>query len=473
MTIEETRLSRAMAGGGWLRALLLCMGVWLHAADSMLVATLMPTAIADIGGLAYISWTLALYVLGSILAGAATGLLAVRLGLRDAMAVAALVYALGCVVSALAPDMAVMLVGRFLQGLGGGWMVALSHVGVTQLFPAPLWPKLLALVSGVWGASSLVGPLIGGLFAEAGYWRGGFWAFALQAVLLAAIIPFVLHRPPRAERAEGSTRLPWGRILCLSAAILLVLWAGVRPEPWQMAVLIAAGIALLALTFRLDSSGRDRLFPRAPLHPGRVWGRGYGMILAMAAATVAFTIYGPLLLETLFGVRPLLAGLMVAMESVAWTVAAILCAGAAPRWERLLIRGGAIAIALSVPGFALAMPDGPVWALLPPALLAGGGFGACWGFVMRRIVESLPETERERAAAAAPTMQILGYAIGAAFAGLAANLCGLDSSAATQEAARQAGFWVFAIFAPAALVGLAAAWWLAPRHPAPAPSPGP
>ena len=166
------------AGPGWPTVAVLCLGVWLHAADSLLAATVMPSAVAEIGGLAFIYWTVALYQLGSIVAGAVTGILAIRLGLSAAMAVAALVYAAGCAISALAPDMSAMLIGRLLQGWGGGWMVALSHVGVTQLFAPERWPHLLAVISAVWGVSALLGPLIGGGFATAGLWRGGFWAFA-------------------------------------------------------------------------------------------------------------------------------------------------------------------------------------------------------------------------------------------------------------------------------------------------------
>ena len=61
----------------------LCFGVWLHAADSLLVATLMPSAVRDIGGVAYLAWTLSLYELGSIVAAAATGLFVMRAGLRN------------------------------------------------------------------------------------------------------------------------------------------------------------------------------------------------------------------------------------------------------------------------------------------------------------------------------------------------------------------------------------------------------
>ena len=120
------------------------------------------------------------------------------------MVLAALLYAVGCAISALAPDMSAMLLGRLLQGWGGGWMVALSHVGITQLFPPARWPQLLAVISAVWGVSALLGPLIGGAFATAGLWRGGFWAFAAQALALAAAMPLLLGRRACARPAGGA-----------------------------------------------------------------------------------------------------------------------------------------------------------------------------------------------------------------------------------------------------------------------------
>ena len=104
---------------------LVCAGVWLHAADGLLVSTMTPAIVADIGGIALIPWTVALYEIGSIVAGAASGLLALRFGVRRPMALAACLFAFGCAVSALAPEMWVLLAGRLLQGFGGGGLMAL------------------------------------------------------------------------------------------------------------------------------------------------------------------------------------------------------------------------------------------------------------------------------------------------------------------------------------------------------------
>jgi MFS family permease len=175
---------------------------------------------------------------------------------------------------------------------------------------------------------------------------------------------------------------------------------------------------------------------------------------------VSFTVYGPLLLAALFGVSPLTAGFLVALESVSWTIAAIVFAGASARAEARLIRTGAVLIAAGVAGFALVMPHGPVWALIPWVTLQGGGFGMCWAFLLRRIVESVPEAERERASSAVPTMQMIGYAVGAAAAGALANTLGFVEGA-PREASQRVAFWVFAAFLPLAAVGVAAAWRVA------------
>ena len=441
----------------------MCLGVWLHAADALVATTVMPSAIAEIGGLSYIYWTIALYELGSIIAGAVTGVGVVALGLRTAMMASALVYALGCAASALAPSMAVMLVGRLVQGLGGGAMLALSYVGVSQLFPERLWTRVLALVSGVWGVSSLFGPLVGGVFASAGLWRGAFWAFGAQALLLVALTPLLVgaHRAPPAEAGA----IPGRQIAVLTVGVLVMSFAGVQTDVPAMAALTVAGLAVLAFVLRLEHGARARLFPPTPLSFGVPWGAGYAMVLALATATVSFTVYGPLLMMRLFDVSPLTAGFMIATESIAWTLAALAVARATPAQEPRLIRIGALLVTAGIVALATTMPRGPVAALLPGGILQGAGFGISWAFVLRRIVAGVAEGERERASAAMPTLQMIGYAIGAAASGVVANALGLTESAPV-DVARVVGFWVFAAFLPLAFVGVAAAFRMArdPRH---------
>jgi MFS family permease len=440
------------------RLALVCFGVWLHAADGLLVATMIPAIVADIGGAEFIAWTIALYEVGSIVAGATAALLAFRHGLRSAMGGAVLIYAAGCLISALAPTMPIMLIGRLLQGLGGGGMVALSFIAQGRLFPRRMMPRVMAALSAVWGVSAFLGPLVGGVFVELSFWRGGFWFFAAQALLLAIWIGLGLRDPAATARAAGHPRLPYWRLTCLSLGVVAIAAAGIDVSPVRSPLLIGAGAALLALFLRLDGRRQiDRLLPRRPFDPHQGTGAALMMILCFAAATVPISVYGPVLMTILLDVSALTAGYVIALSSIGWSVMAVVVSGAAERHDRSLIFLGMCILVVSVVGFMVTVPHGPLEIIALFALLEGAGFGMAWTFVLRRGIALAAEDERDRFASALPTVQRLGYAMGAAIAGIVANAAGFGESMDTGSA-RSAGFWIFAASLPFAGIGLAASW---------------
>jgi MFS family permease len=441
---------RELAGSGRLRPfLLLCAGTWLHAADSFLAATTLPPAIAEIGGVAFINWAVALYQLGGIVAGAGCALASRRIGMRAVLAAAALCYALGCAASAAAPDMAVMLAGRLLQGIGGGVMIALTYVATSALFPRHLMTRLMAIVSAIWGASSLVGPLIGGLFADAGLWRGAYWAFGAQAALLAvAALAFLGDLPPPSGTARG---WPVGRLALLSAAVLAIAAAGIAHGPYA-AGLAVAGIVLLVAAARADARSPARLMPVGLTLPGTRMFAGLTMVLCLAAGTSAFSSYGPLLATLRFGATPLAGGAMLAAASVTWTAATLTFAGMSPARAGLLLRTGAACLLLGGAVLAVAMAAGPVWLAVAALMLQGAGFGMSWPFIVQRIINVADPAESDLAAGGTATMQRIGYALGASASGIAANAAGIADGASAAVAAAWA---VFGAAVPLLLAGLA------------------
>ncbi|MED5364884.1 MAG: MFS transporter, partial [Pseudomonadota bacterium] len=137
---ETARWRELLAADVWPPVALFCFGIWLHAADATLIATILPVAVDEIGGLRIVNWAVALYELGTITAGAVTGLLVARVGVSGVQILGAMAYAAGCALSALAPSMEVLVVGRLFQGLGGGSMIAIAYVGIASLFPSRLTP---------------------------------------------------------------------------------------------------------------------------------------------------------------------------------------------------------------------------------------------------------------------------------------------------------------------------------------------
>ncbi|MBO6719530.1 MAG: MFS transporter [Rhizobiaceae bacterium] len=456
-TTNQTGWRILLTGGNATRIAVVSLGVWLHAADGLLVATMIPAIVGDIGGARLIGWTFALYEIGSIVAGAAGAHLLRHIGLRQAMAGAALVYLAGCAISALAPTMPVMLFGRVLQGLGGGGLMALSFIAVARLFDAALMPRVMAAISALWGASAFIGPLIGGLFAGMGLWRWAFWAFAAQAGLLA----LWLWRARGIDLAPGDEeappRFPGLRLALLAGGVAFIAAAGLSKSLPLSAALIAAGAACLAMFARRDGlAGDDRLLPPRPFDPTATLGAPLVMIMCFAIATIALGTYGPVVMVTVHGISPLAAGYVIALESIGWSVAAVLIAGIPERWDRTMILAGLLLITVSVAGLVHALPEGPVWLITILAIAQGAGFGMAWTFVLRRATMLAPFSEHNRVASAIPTLHRLGYALGAAAIGIVANAAGFEDGISVASA-RSVGFWIVIASLPFAGLGLLAA----------------
>ncbi len=441
------------------RLALLCVGVWLNAADSLVTATIMPSVARDIGGYAVFAWGVAGFMLGAVVATASAGRLSERLGLRAGMACSAAVYVVGCVLSAVAPYILAFLVGRLVQGLGAGWIVGLCFVAVQVSFPQALWAKVFAAIAGVWGVATVLGPLVGGLFAS--HWRLAFWAFAAQAAVFGVAAPLGLKQDGPRQQAGG---LATGQLAALAASTLLIAVAGVLAQPLTSLALVLVGLSLLGLMLRTDARAHVQLLPRAACDLRTVTGSGYAMIFCLFAASIVFGVFGPAMLQAIDGLSPLKAGYVIATESIGWTVMALAVSNLQGRREDLAIRAGAAAVTLGLVALALAVPHRSVAAVAAAGLLMGSGFGLMWSLASRRILASVPEAEATLGASALPTVQVIGNIIGAAVAGVLANLLGLakgfDASAAIHAAP-----WLFGAFAPIAGLGVLAAFRLTSRTP--------
>lgn len=463
---------RALASSGvLLRFVFLGLGIWLHAADELIISTLITDIVGDIGGVELLGWNLALYELGSILAGAAMGLQVARTGLRTALAMSALVYASGCAISALAPAMEVMLLGRLGQGFGGGGLVAVAFIAVEKLFDRSIWPQLFALLSAIWGVSAFLGPLIGGLFAQADWWRGAFWFFGAQAAILTAFAYIIIparHMAGMTDKSNGDAGdqsqpaeaspeqavFPARRLAVLGISIIAIAWSGITGN---LIAAVAVGCAGLAgvCTFLTMDQNRDtgHILPSAIRTRGSTARNSLVMVFCLAASTVSFSIFGPVLLRVLHQLSAIETGYVIALESIGWSVAAIALANQPERRERLIIRTGAGLVFAGLAGFALTMVSGPVWLVCIFAVLQGAGFGMFWSFVIRRLVEAVDDNERSIAAASIPLVQRIAYALGAAAAGLVANSAGF-SGGLSEQAARSVAVWVFVAFIPVATIGV-------------------
>ncbi|MBW8813342.1 MAG: MFS transporter [Caulobacterales bacterium] len=452
----DTSWGDLLAEGRLPRFAVICLGVWLNAADSLVTATIMPSVGADLGGYAYFAWATAGFLVGAILAGASSGRLSELFGLRSATAVAGMIMAVGCLISAAAPNVGLFLAGRLLQGLGSGWISGFAMVAIAFLFPERHLPKVFASVTFIWGVATLLGPLFGGVVVESGNWRDVFWLFAAQAGLFSLAAPLLLGR---AVRGDGGPGIPWAQLGILGVGVGAIAVADVLTQPGPSIGLVSAGLAILALVVWIDPKMRIRLLPHRAGDLSTVCGSGYFAMFALTAATMGFAIYGPPILQQLRGFTPLWAGYAIGAESLAWTVAAMAVANATGVWDARWIRFGTLCLIASLAILTVTMADGPLAWVLTGGALMGAAFGFSWAFMSRRLLAALSDEDRAIGSSAITAVRQTGAAAGAAISGVAANLAGF-SAGLTDASARAASVWVFAAVIPLALVGTWAAFRL-------------
>jgi MFS family permease len=437
--------------------ILVCLGIWLHAADALIVATMMPSIVAEIGGAPYVGWTIALYEIGSIVAGAMGAILVLRMGLRRPMTLAALTFAIGCLTSAASSSMAGFLAGRLLQGLGGGGLSALAFIATTSLFTPRLTARVMAIISVLWGTSAFLGPLIGGMFVQHSTWHMGFVFFGAQGLALAGWINFRIRIPDPARDRKSAPDAPIVRLSLLALGVVLIATAGIDVSFPRTVLLLAAGLAVLALFLRLDARRpATRLLPHQPFNIRTPIGAAQIMNLTMSVATIGLAAYGPLLMTVIHGASALAAGYVLACEAIGWTLAAILLSGAPERHDPFYIFSGMALVAAGVGAMIFAIPHGPLPLIALAAAVQGGGFGAAWTFVLRRARRLVAADDLERLSGAMSVVGHFGYALGAALLGIVANAAGFAIGNSVAEASTVAR-WIFTACLPIALLGLFAA----------------
>src|SRR5712671_5318466 len=212
--IEKGAWSDIFRNGLALYTALVVGGIAMHATQMLVIAIIMPTIVAEIGGAAYYTWAAMLYTIGAIVGASSTGVVWGRLGPRRSYALGAGVFALGTAACALAPDIGVLIAARAVQGWAGGLVAGSGMALITGLFDARLRTRIIALSQGTFTACHLSGPVVGGIFAAVHWWRGSFWA--MVPLMLGFAILAYCKIPDRIDADAERKDLPGLPLLRLS-----------------------------------------------------------------------------------------------------------------------------------------------------------------------------------------------------------------------------------------------------------------
>ena len=430
-------------------AAVVILAILAPALNLFLTVTALPTILADIGGLALYAWTIIAYSVASIVGSAASSAVARRLALRGALLTAGAVFVVGSAVCGAAPSMLIVVLGRAVQGLGGGMITGVVHAMIREVFPSHLWSRMLATISVAWGVAALTGPLVGGVLAQHGLWRVAFWAMIPFVAVVVALAWRLLPARPRAAQTHGA---PLGRLLRVCAAVVALAFVANAETVPARALLLLTMTAAIAAALALDARAPVRLFPSGMLSLRRRIGRCFWTIFLIVMAVSPVGIYMSLLLQRVHGASPALAGYVFAGHSLAWTAAAIVFARVPPHRVRIAIVAGPFIVATGLTSLYLTIGTGPLPAVALGIVLEGMGIGTCWAHIGSVVFASARPGEEEATAALVPSTQLFAISFGSAVSGVIASAVGLtrDASAVVAAATGEALFGAFAALSVAA-----------------------
>ncbi|MBT5048251.1 MAG: MFS transporter [Rhodospirillaceae bacterium] len=448
---ENGRWADIFTGSMGIYTLVLGLGMGLFAINQFVVATIMPTILADLGGVGLYTWAFSLFAVGAIMGAASANALRQAFGVRKAYAGAGLALGIGLAGAALAPNMETLVAFRLLQGIGGGAVASQGYGLVAIAYPPHLRSRILGVVSTIWGIATLMGPGFGAAFAESGLWRGAFLG------LLPLIVLFVLLAWQRVEGESGDGRLsdiPYRRLALLTFAVFLLSATSLTDAVWLRVAFAITAIAFTILTFRLDSTADRNMFPRGATDVTTELGAVYWILFLGSIVLAIVNTYSTFYLQALHGVSPLVAGYLFAIQSIMWTTSAIFVSMLPRSCETGSIVAGLVFILIGATGIAFLVDSGPVIPLAIAIALTGVGLGCINNPTIQRIIGIVPETEAHMAGASVQAIRNIGISFGAAASGMVAAVTGLAEGAG-REAVAFSMSWVYGANAAIAVLALA------------------
>src|SRR4051812_18362739 len=338
--LEKGSWGEIFRGGVGLYSALIIGGIAMHATQMLVIAIIMPTIVADIGGAAYYTWAAMLYTIGSIVGGASTGVVWARFGPRRGYALGAGVFALGTMACALAPNIGALIAARTLQGWAGGLVAGSGMALITPLFSARLRTRIIAISQGTFTACHLSGPAVGGIFGAMHWWRGSFWAMAPFMLAFAGLAYARIPDRLDDQTARDRPPVPLLRLGMLATGVLCVAAAGpVEALPLRL-LLIAVGVGMVGFTFRLDRRARNSLFPHSALSLNAPIGLGLWILAMHGMTQTSVNLFLPLLLQVVHGVSPVFVNFLSIIISCGWTIGTFSASGWSGARERLALASG-------------------------------------------------------------------------------------------------------------------------------------
>ncbi|KAL9054943.1 MAG: hypothetical protein Q9206_003339 [Seirophora lacunosa] len=303
---EEPKMSTAKVA---LIMLALCIAVFLAALDTTIITTAVPTIASRFNASqADYTWIGSAYLLAAAASTPTWGKFSDIWGRKPILLVANVVFLAGSLIAALSVGIKMLLAGRAIQGIGGGGLIILANICISDLFSMRDRGKYFGMIGGVWGLASALGPVLGGVFTQKVSW------LPFDGLAFIIILLYLDIETPKTPLLAGLKAIDWlGSLTIVTGTIMFLLgleYGGVS-HPWTSATvicLIVFGLVTLGLFFL--NEWKLAVYPVMPLrlfkHRSNI--AAFAVCFCHGHVFIAGAYFLPLYFQAVLGASPILSG---------------------------------------------------------------------------------------------------------------------------------------------------------------------
>ncbi len=395
------------------------LGIFLAGIDGTVVSTVMPTVVADLGGLRLYSWVFAAYMLFAAISMPLFGRLSDIYGRKRLFYVGVAAFVLGSALAGLSRTMPQLIAFRAVQGVGAGAMFAIPYTILGVIYPPEQRGRAIGYGSAVWGISSVIGPLLGYLIVTTLGWR---WVFYLSVPVGIGAVALIA-RSLEETTGAADPHVDYAGALALSVGVGALLLALQLFETAGTAAgaLAVGGVAALVAFVRVERSARVPILPLS-LFDDRVF-----VVTNAVGFLSSFVVFGaityvPLFVQALRGGAGA-AALAVFPISIGWSGTSFVSGRLVNRFgERALIATGTALLTLGFGAATLWTVVTPLSIIVANVFVMGVGMGALTPPLLTAIQNHLGTERMGLATSSQQFFRNLGGTIGVAVLGVALNV---------------------------------------------------
>ncbi|HUG33895.1 MAG TPA: MDR family MFS transporter [Anaerolineales bacterium] len=305
------------------RIILVTMGVmlslFLASMESTVVATAMPTIVGQLGGLEHYSWVFSAFMLASTTTVPLYGKLSDIYGRRNIYVIAMALFLIGSILCGLAETLTQLILARALQGIGAGGIMPLAFILIGEMFSLEQRTKMQGVFSGVWGVSSIAGPLLGGFIVDQLSWHWIFYINVIPGLLAGALVAFAWKDQARASERPA---VDYTGAFLLTAGVIMLLLGLMELGTSRGWILLAAALAFFLILIVVERRAADPILP-IPLFRDSLFSTAVAHGLFTGWAVFGTISFIPLFVQSVLGANATQAGITVTPMLLGWVGASI------------------------------------------------------------------------------------------------------------------------------------------------------